>query len=222
MISYIEVKISKLSNEEIDKIYLSLLENKYSFVIMNYPNEKYILTKEKSFFKVENINKFLNDANNDVYYKTVINSEKIYLEEDLELFRKYIDKYKSRMQSKYGNKYLFGSVAVKTINNAFITTLRGKEDFDEFVTVNSVDDEVHIVNVSNKKATLNAPLLNQLFKNQKVKAIIHINHEYDNKLPYYEYAFPGTERDSKRNNITSFNIKHHGLFLLLDEEGNVL
>ena len=84
------------------------------------------------------------------------------------------------------------------------------------------DEENHVVYSSKKKATLNAPLLNQIFKNPKVKIIVHINHQYDNTLPFYEYAFPGTVRDSKRKNETCFNIKHHGVFWLLDEEGRII
>lgn len=222
MIKYDEIKVLKLSDKEIDEAYLNLIKEKYLFAIINYLNEKYVLTKEKSIFKIDNIERFLCDANNDVYYRSIVGSEKKYLKQDLDLYYEYIEKYKSQMLKKYGGKYLFGSVAVRTIDNAFITTIRGKENLKEFVVVNSVDEENHIVNVSDKKATLNAPLLNYLFKNEKVKVIVHINHEYDGKLPNYEYAFPGTIRDSARNNSTSFNIKYHGMFLLIDEKGNLL
>lgn len=222
MIQYYEWDVQRLSSQEIDKIYLNLLKNKSTFVIINCSNEKYVLTKEKSLFKINHLTNFLEQANNDIYYKTILTSNKEYLKEDLDLFQYYIKQYKSRMLQIYGERYLFGSVAIRTINNAFITTLRGKENLEEFTIVNSVDDEQHIVNVSNKKATLNAPLLNHLFKNNKVKAIVHINHEYDENLPYFAYAFPGTVRDSLRDNSTSFNIKHHGLFLLLDNKGNII
>lgn len=165
MIKYDEIKVLKLSDKEIDEAYLNLIKEKYSFVIINYLNEKYVLTKEKSIFKIDNIEKFLCDANNDVYYRSIVSSEKKYLKEDVDLFYEYIEKYKLQMLKKYGGKYLFGSVAVRTIDDAFITTIRGKENLKDFVVVNSIDDENYIVNVSDKKATLNAPLLNYLFKN---------------------------------------------------------
>ena len=46
-----------------------------------------------------------------------------------------IDKYKNEItKTLYGDKYLFGSIAVKS-DNGFITTLRGKENLDSFVFV---------------------------------------------------------------------------------------
>lgn len=222
MVKYYELKVSQLNDRELDKIYIDLLKNKPTFVIIKTLNEKYVLTKEKSLIKIDNLEEFLKQAQNDIYYKTEIQSNREYTEEDLEMFKKYIEQYRMRMLRKYGEKYLFGSVAIRTTNNAFITTLRGKENLEGFTIVNSVDDKQHIVNTCNKKATLNAPLLNQLFKNKKVKAIVHINHEYDKSLPYYEYAFPGTVRDSFRDNSKSFNIEHHGLFLLIDDKENII
>ena len=58
-------------------------------------------------------------------------------------------------------------------------------------------------------------------KNRKVKAIVHL-HEFDNKLPFYDYAFPGTLKDSVRDNTTSFNIMYHGVIYLFDKNGNIL
>ena len=121
----------------------------------------------------------------------------------------------------YGDKYIFGSIAVKT-DSGFITTIRGKENLNDYTIVYDVDHINHTLNVIDKKATLNAPLLDYLFKNEKVKVIVHINHEFDDKLPYYDYAFPGTVRDSTRNNKTSFNIKHHGVIYLFDKNGNLI
>ena len=76
--------------------------------------------------------------------------------------------------------------------------------------------------VSGKKATLNAPLLHNLFKNEDIKIVVHINHKYDDRLPYLPYAFPGTIRDSLRDISESFNISHHGLFMLFDNEENMI
>ena len=121
----------------------------------------------------------------------------------------------------YGDKYIFGSVAVKTYKG-FITTIRGKENLNGYTIVSNVNHINHTLNVINLKATLNAPLLDYLFKNEKVKVIVHMNHEYDDQLPYYDYAFPGTVKDSIRNNKTSFNIKHHGLIYLFDKNGNLI
>ena len=134
----------------------------------------------------------------------------------------YIQKYKDIMQKNiYGDKYIFGSVAVKT-DKGFITTIRGKENLNGYTIVSNVNHINHTLNAINLKATLNAPLLDYLFKNEKVKVIVHINHEYDDQLPYYDYAFPGTVKDSIRDNKTSFNIKHHGVIYLFDKNGNLI
>ena len=143
--------------------------------------------------------------------------KELYLKEFEEARLEYNSKQSrpSRMIDNY-----FENVAIKT-TNGFITTIRGKEDLNEYTLVLNVDHDNHIINVLNKKATLNAPLLDYIFKNRKVKAIVHL-HEFDNKLPFYDYAFPGTLKDSVRDNTTSFNIMYHGVIYLFDKNGNIL
>lgn len=124
------------------------------------------------------------------------------------------------MKKKNNGKYYFGCIAVKT-NYGFITTIRGKQNLDDYTIIESVDHDNHIINAINKKATLNAPLLDYLFKNDNVKAIVHV-HEFDDHLPYCYYAFPGTVKDSIRDNHKSFNIMYHGVIYLFDKKGNIL
>ena len=221
--NYKKTCISNINGKIIDEIYKDLLNNRWHFVILDVNGKLNVLTKEKSIFEIDNEQKFLNEFKKDIYYKTIINHEQININpKDLEIYNKYIKKYKDIMEKNiYGDKYIFGSVAVK-IEDGFITTIRGKEDLNDYTVVTKVDHKNHIINVINKKATLNAPLLDNLFSNEKVKVIVHINHEFDDKLPYYEYAFPGTVKDSIRNNNTSFNIKYHGVMYLFDEEGNLI
>lgn len=223
MNNYKKIYISNISNETIDEIYKELLKNKWQFVILDVNGTLNILTKEKSIFKIDNEQKFINDFKQDIYYKTVITNKNIKINEtDLNIYREYIKKYKDIIEKNiYGDKYVFGSVAVRT-EKGFITTIRGKENLNEYTIVCDVDHLQHTVNVVDKKATLNAPLLDYLFKNKKVKVIVHINHEFDNNLQYYKYAFPGTIRDSIRNNKTSFNIKYHGVIYLFNEEGKLI
>lgn len=223
MINYKKINVSSVNNRIINESYNKLLKNKWNFVLLNMNGKLNVLTKEKSIFEINNEQQFLNDFEQDIYYKTIIDNKNISLNQnDLSIYKEYIEKYKDIIEKNvYGDKYIFGSVAVKT-NVGFITTIRGKENLNEYTLVNNVDHNNHILNVTNKKATLNAPLLDYLFKNKKVKVIVHINHEYDNNLPYYEYSFPGTVRDSIRNNTTSFNIKHHGVIYLFDKNGNLI
>lgn len=223
MINYRKFTISNIDNFIIDKIYIYLLKNKWDFVILDVNGTLNVLTKEKSIFKIDNEQKFINSFKQNIYYKTIIINKNILVNTaDLKIYKKYIQKYKDIMQKNiYGNKYIFGSVAVKT-EKGFITTIRGKENLDDYTIVESVDHINHTLTVINKKATLNAPLLDHLFKNTKVKIIVHLNHKYDDNLPYYEYSFPGTVGDSIRNNKTSFNIKYHGIIYLFDENENLI
>lgn len=223
MINYKKIYVSNIDNQVIDKTYKNLLKNKWHFVILDVNDTLNVLTKEKSIFEINNEQQFINDFEQNIYYKTIITNENIIInQDDLRIYKRYIQKYKDIMQKNiYGDKYIFGSVAVKT-NNGFITTIRGKENLNEYTLVTNVNHVNYTLNVINKKATLNAPLLDYLFKNENIKVIVHINHEYDNNLPYYEYAFPGTVKDSIRNNKTSFNIKYHGVIYLFDKNGNLI
>lgn len=223
MINYRKIYVPNNNSEVIDEAYKNLLKNRWHFVILDINGVLNVLTKEKSMFEIDDEQQFINEFRQDTYYKTSISNRKVAVNEnDLKTYKEYIQKYKDIMQKNiYGDKYIFGSVAVKT-ENGFITTIRGKENLNDYTIVYKVDHINHTLNVINKKATLNAPLLDYLFKNEQVKVIVHINHEYDNNLPYYDYAFPGTVRDSIRNNKTSFNIEHHGVMYLFDKNGNLI
>lgn len=223
MINYKKITISNLADKIINEVYKDLLKNRWHFVILDVNGILYVLTKEKSIFEIDSEQKFLSSFDHNIYYKTIINNQNIIINKtDLNIYKKYIKIYKDIMQKNiYGDKYIFGSVAVRT-EQGFITTIRGKENLNDYTLVYDVDHIQHTLNVVNKKATLNAPLLDYLFKNKKVKVIVHINHEFDNNLPYYEYAFPGTVKDSIRNNKISFNIKYHGVIYLFDKNGNLI
>lgn len=223
MIDYKKIYVSSINKRVIDETYKNLLKNKWHFAILDANSRLNVLTKEKSVFEIESEQQFINDFQQNIFYKTNIVNKNIIIEQsDLNIYKKYIQKYKNIIEKNtYGDKYIFGSVAVKS-KNGFITTIRGKENLNDYTIVTNVDHTNHTLNVANKKATLNAPLLDYLFKNKKVKVIVHINHEYDNNLPYYEYAFPGTIKDSIRNNKTSFNIKYHGVIYLFDKKGNLI
>ena len=219
---YSEIQVESLDDKTIDRLYEKLLKDKSQFYILSCNKKQYCLTKEVSLFEIGNKQKFLQNANDDIYYKTEIDNREIEINEtDLNIFRNYLEKFKSEFLSKkYGNKFLFGTVAVKT-DNGFITTTRGKTDLSDYVVVENVDNISNIVTVCKNKATLNAPLLHNIFKNKKVKTIVHL-HCFDEKLVFQDYAFPGTVRDSVRDNTTSFNIKSHGVVYLFDEVGNLI
>ena len=216
------VVIDNTLDTTIDGFYEELLNNRYSFMLLYFEDKKYVLTKERSLIAINDEEKFLKKFENDIYYKTIVKEGSTFVyPKDLNLFYSYLEKYKEQLEKKkYGNKYYFGCVAVAT-TDGFITTIRGKEKLDDYTLVKEVNHENHTIEVVNKKASLNAPLLDYLFKNEKVKVIVHLHDFYDN-FNYEEYAFPGTVRDSKRCNTTSFNIKNHGVIYLFDKDGNLL
>ena len=119
--------------------------------------------------------------------------------------------------------YIFGTVAVRAgTGPAFLTTERGKRELDGKVYVTDVDFDHHYVYTGGGKATLNAPLLYRIFDlNPDVDTIVHC-HKQQTDMPTYPYAPPGTVRDADRTGHTSFNIKNHGCFLLLNKEGKQL
>ena len=223
MIKYKKEYIEILTEKKVDAIYKDLLKEKWQFIIMETANKKYVLTKEKSVFEIGDEVEYIDDANRDIYYHTESVKEAIDLGDRLDLFKEYIAKYEDKIISNlYGDKYIFGSIAVRIDDDSFITTIRGKEDLSEYTIVKRVDHESHTVYVVGKKATLNAPLLAHLFENKDVDAIVHINHYFDSELKNQDYAFPGTVKDSIRDNKESFNIKYHGVMYLFDIYGKKL
>ncbi len=221
MIKYLVQEIRDL-NESIDHFYKELLEKKYQFIILKNSNKYYCLTKEKSLLEINDIDEFITNARDDKYYHTIKENICEINFKDLERYYSYIDLFKDKLSNKiYGERYLFGTVAIKS-NKGFITTTRGKENLNDYAYVNYVDHINNIVSVKNKKASLNAPLLATLFENENVEIIVHINHEYDDTLQYFDYSFPGTIKDSKRDNTKSFNIKNHGVFYLFNKKGDLI
>jgi hypothetical protein len=131
--------------------------------------------------------------------------------------------------------FIFGTVAVRhpVPGFGFHTTARGKHELSGVVQVMTVDHENRQVYTVGGKATLNAPLLDFIFKTcPEVHRIIHY-HDMEPGLMTFQWAPPGTVRDSIRTQFKkaaktktspsiSFNIEAHGCFLLFDKEGKRL
>lgn len=224
MSDYKRIGITALDDTTIDNIYKQMLLNRWHFVVLDIDNKLKVLTKEKSLFDIDSVEEFVKSWKADIYYLSeVIERSEVIDENDINLYYKYIERFRASIeQNVYGGKYLFGSVAVK-MKNGFITTIRGKENLDDYTIVNDVDYSRHIVKVLGKKATLNAPLLHYLFNtNKNVKIIVHLNSQFDNSLPTLEYAFPGTQKDTIRDINTSFNIRYHGLIYMFSEKEELI
>jgi len=220
--------LSGVPHEElIDAAHEIAIESKAMAVIANdYKNlkTKYIVGKERSDFEIQSENLA------DVILK--LSSAKFYhtdrlcgLDEDLpkcQEFRNLVNKlYDNGDFTETKSGFVFGTVAVRQ-NKGFLTTSRGKKEVSDIAYVMNVKHDEKIVCIhSNKgvKATLNAPLLDFIFKkNPNVFKIIH-NHNRQSKLPIEPYFQPGTDLDSLRNISTSFYIDGHGEFLLFNKEG---
>lgn len=72
------------------------------------------------------------------------------------------------------------------------------------------------------KATLNAPLLDWVFKSNPEAATICHYHDYETGYPTLPWAPPGTVRDTQRDVKGSFNIDDHGCIIVYDKDGKLL
>lgn len=209
--------LSNVSYDElINAAYDIVLESKATAVFANDVtdlNTKYAVTKEKSIIplKEENYHEFIIDAIEDEYFKTEITKANEIDSSLLNQFNTIYEKYKDEFNRE--GDYLFGTIAIRTENNSFITTTRGKNEFEDIAYVSDVDFINKIV-YSNKKASLNAPLLFNLFKNNpNINIIIHTHNEHKG-YKTLKYSIPGTLRDSNIISSSNFNIQYHGSFEL--------
>tara|TARA_Y100000310_G_C20695203_1_gene825184 strand:- start:699 stop:1895 length:1197 start_codon:yes stop_codon:yes gene_type:complete len=226
--------------ELIRAAYGIVLESKATAVIGNDAQSlltKYIITKERGVHRIHNnyLAKWIMDMINDEYYKTVLIPRSTEIENenpnnfsmkstDLKKFLNIIKINRDEFIT-VEEGLVFGTVALRCsagrFEGGFLTTCRGKKELEGWTYVQGVDHNKREVYVrGEKKASLNAPLLHSIFKaNPEVKHIIHHHKEnlwIENR---YEYAPPGTVRDSVREGIgESFNVKNHGCFLLYDKD----
>lgn len=213
--------------ELIRAAYGVLLESKATTVFANDASNLdtiYAVTKERSEHKMDRdaLGAWIWEMTNDEYYKTNIIPR---VETEVRAAVAELEELVKGHQSWWTccpEGYIFGTVAVRC-GIGFVTTLRGKKELDGWTWVESVDHEKRVVNAC-ERATLNAPLLDTIFKgNPKVHKIIHTHSitGENNRLPY---APPGTVRDSRRAAapMASFEIAEHGSFMLYDAEGRII
>ena len=224
--------LSGVPHEElISAAYGVLLESKATAVFANDAKNlmvKYAVTKERGEhpMNINDMAKFIVECVGDVYYKTVLcptheatDSTKAIRDFNV-ISGMYADNY-----TEVPEGYMFGTIAVRNHDGSFITTGRGKHELDDKVLVYNVNHDKHVVEVhGEKKASLNAPLLDWIFKHTpNVHAIVHFHTQCpDADIKTLPYAIPGTVRDSQRTVRKSFNIEGHGCFLFLDDELNDL
>jgi len=229
--------------ELINAAYDVLLDSKSTTIFANDAADLtkiYAVTKDKSVHQLErqNIKDWIFTCLQDEYYTTVSERYHPYcasLTYDglLDYANKFAKHLISRWKDKYNvgyKDYIFGTVAIKRkhgdVYAGFWTTARKKASLDMnllyVLKVNHYTREVFVVDSQNRSATLNAPLLDSIFSQvKKAEAVVHFHHQMTG-LETFDYAIPGTKRDSVRNITRSFNIKGHGCYLILDENGVVL
>ena len=214
-------------DELIAAAYDIVLESKATCVFANDADDLdqvYAVMKDRSVHHMwrDDMSQFINTLIRDEYYKTVVGVQSAPTLSVCQKIDKLVEQYRERF-TEVESGYVFGTVAVRMGSGpAFVTTRRGKKELDGRVFVQSVNHGSRTIITSGDKATLNAPLLYRIFEeNPNVDAIVHF-HEQDFELEILPYAPPGTKRDVERPVATSFNIRNHGCFLLLDDEGMAL
>jgi hypothetical protein len=212
--------LSGVDIEELTRAaYEIVLDSKATAVFANDAkdlDQKYIITKERSCIPChsDGIADFVNQRLQDEYYQTIVVPYPDPNPLTLAEAQSFIQRHESRFQPNEAG-YVFGSVAVKNEDGSFVTTVRGKKDLKEWTTVLEVDHIKRIVVVGNKKATLNAPLLDQIFKQQPdCHLISHFHETNDNDFAKLPWAPPGTVKDSQRHvkNLKQFEVLWHGTY----------
>ncbi len=213
--------------ELIHAAYGVLLDSHAAAVIANDASNllvKKVVTRERAVHVFEEgaqLEAFLWQLMNDDFYKTQVQDARassLQGEELLHLATR-IHAAKPGLFVKTPEGLVLGTVAQRHPLRGFWTTGRGKHELEDAVFVQKVDHAQRVVHSEKRKATLNAPLLDQVFKKvPSAQTIVH-GHVQDPELPTLKYAQPGTVRDSMREIRGSFNIENHGCFILLDEQG---
>lgn len=199
---------------------------------------KYAITKEHSIIEmnIEQMVDYLYKCINDEYYKTIKAGD--YYFNDITSYADKYYHYCKNYSSAFSicGEYMFGCVAVRINSislsqeyNPFIISPRGKNNITDkkYCVINHVNHSTLEIESGDKlKASLNAPLIYEIFRqNKEVSVVVHL-HEYiddlEKSLPKYEYAIPGTKRDSLRYINSSFNIEYHGYYLIFDSNGNMI
>jgi hypothetical protein len=209
--------------ELIRAAYEVLLSSKATTIFANDATDLktvYAVTKERGVHKLQRevVAQWVYDMINDEYYHTDVQPGGLpasYADEIRSIVRQHADQFK-----EVQGGYVFGTVA-KRFPDGFMTTARGKSELEDWSFVQNVNHDSLTVRACHKKATLNAPLLDRIFQNEKVQVIVHAHH-HDESLPTQAYAPAGTVRDVERDVSTSFNVEGHGYYHLYDENGGLL
>jgi len=218
--------LTNVQEEElISAAYGIVLEAKATAVFANDTNDlsrKLIVTRERGVLdrKAGDLKKFILECAADKYYTTTVDQEAPRSTANpiwALMFKRFESEVRSheKMFETTPEGYVFGTIAVRGINGSFLTTGRGKNELDDRVYVKVVDHTFREVITEGRKATLNAPLLDMIFKKTTCQSIIHWHRQVPG-APTLPYAPAGTVRDAERviPQEDIFNIEGHGAFLI--------
>lgn len=138
-----------------------------------------------------------------------------------------LDRYRNKFLRDFaGGGKAFGSVAVRHPYDMMLTTPRIKHSqltHSQCVMARVDPGERMVFTQRGLKATMNAPLLwHMLQLHGAADAILHL-HEQLPDVPTFNYAPPGTVRDSIRGDLPkAFNIEGHGSVVCLNRYGDFL
>lgn len=204
--------------ELINAAYGILLESKATAVFANDTSNlkrKLIVTRERGVIEsdIPGIADFILDATKDEYYRT----RHVDAAMDNEAVRKFGELAALHLHrfQETPEGYVFGTIAVRDRSGGFVTTGRGKNELEDMAYVSRVVHEWRSVEVvGDRKATLNAPLLDRIFRKFNCEHIVHWHREIAG-APTLPYAPAGTVRDAEREiPAPEFNIKGHGAFMI--------
>jgi phosphopantothenate---cysteine ligase (CTP) len=215
-------------DELIHAAYETLLESGSMAVVAHDAKDlekKYIVTKERGVHPIgnEGLVAYLWSLMTDTYYRSIVAPPDEF-SADEGVFRSEVARWMDGMPelfTKVEGGLLFGTIAMRPLcdTEGFWTTARGKTELSGAVHVKRVDHVERKVHTVRTKATLNAPLLDRIFRTlPNVQSIVHAHHQVPD-LPTLPYAPPGSVRDTERTITGSFNIAEHGCFMLFDIEG---
>ena len=218
--------------ELIEGAWKVLLNSKADLVVANDKMNlmrKIILGKDKStreMNSLEGVVDFIEKVANDKHFKTKVLSNKLTgFEKEIKEAEEIAEANKEKFVtwSKNSNRR-FGCVAVNS-EKGMIVSPREKdapEDHWAWVAVKNVDFANLIIKAEGGKASLNAPLLWNVFqKNPRAEYILHY-HKQREDLPTVEWAPPGTLREAQLARKGSFNIKQHGTIEIYNKKGELI
>jgi phosphopantothenate-cysteine ligase len=209
----------------------TLFSSRATAVIANEAGDlqtKYVRTREGAVHRLANdaLAPFLREMMLDKYYRTCVveptSAADRSAERALASLLARFQAHRPELFVATADGMVFGTAAVRDPAGGFWTTGRGKRELQERVRVASVTHATRTVYAEGARASLNAPLLDTVFKTlPQVQSIVH-GHVQDPTLPTLGYAQPGTVADSQRAISGSFNIAQHGCFYLLDAQDNLI